>query len=451
MRSRRRLPVPLATLTLAFGLAAPAPAQVPVSLDVTYSGCTTVSGPLSLGLASLPASIDAHFVFLAPSFPPPNDDVAFSPELLSASMSVGDASLVTADWASFSVAFDFDIDTQGTEVSQLTWSTIPRGTVTVSNLESLNSDFELNLTGTDDASGQDFHYRCPNSSQSFAEAAAASGAYEVVGDTDGSGWRFRLEALDASCQVIDVAEGSSTGIPATGDPVTGALVFTAAMQDLVNAAGSDFVAPTTGTNVLDIYHPTATEFWLLGGDLTGALTRVFGLTSLNPTIERIEGTSSCPAPEIDVKPGSDVNSINPMGRGVVSVAILGSEGFDVLDVDTSTLSFGPRGAGGAAPTHGIGGHPEDVDGDGLTDLVSHYGVQQTGIAFGETEACVKGELLDGRSFEGCDTIRTVAELGKSAPQPAPLIGDLPDDLPGHGRAAPIGGIGDLGCVLGSVR
>jgi hypothetical protein len=112
--------------------------------------------------------------------------------------------------------------------------------------------------------------------------------------------------------------------------------------------------------------------------------------------------------DADIKPGSDSNAINLMSRGVIPVAILGSDSFDVANVDVTTLAFGPE---GAAPAHNAGGHREDVNNDGLTDFVSHYRTQETGIAFGDIEACVTGETLDGTPFEGCNTVEVLAPKG----------------------------------------
>jgi hypothetical protein len=109
------------------------------------------------------------------------------------------------------------------------------------------------------------------------------------------------------------------------------------------------------------------------------------------------------SPEIDIKPRSDVNPVNAFGRGVIPVAILGSDVFDVADVDATTLAFGPD---EASPKHAVGGHVKDVNDDGFMDLLSHYPTPETGIAMGDTEACVTGETFDGMPLEGCDSINT---------------------------------------------
>jgi len=102
--------------------------------------------------------------------------------------------------------------------------------------------------------------------------------------------------------------------------------------------------------------------------------------------------------EIDIDPGNDPNFINPICPLPITVAILGSDTFDTDDVAVSTLAFGPS---GAAAT---GSDPEDVNDDGLTDLVTTYLQDETGIVPGDTEACLTGELFDGTPFSGCDSI-----------------------------------------------
>jgi hypothetical protein len=73
---------------------------------------------------------------------------------------------------------------------------------------------------------------------------------------------------------------------------------------------------------------------------------------------------------------------------------------------------------GAPDAHQNGPHfedeanePFDFNDDGLDDLLAHFLTEESGIAFGDTEACVTGELLDGTPFEGCDEIITVPACG----------------------------------------
>jgi hypothetical protein len=113
---------------------------------------------------------------------------------------------------------------------------------------------------------------------------------------------------------------------------------------------------------------------------------------------------------IDIRRWSELNAIHPFSRGLVTVALLGSDTFDVADVDMTTLAFGPDGAPPAfdltKPFVYLLSH-WDVDGDGRRDLLSSYRIAETGIAIGDTEACLTGETLDGVGFEGCDAVATL--------------------------------------------
>jgi hypothetical protein len=111
------------------------------------------------------------------------------------------------------------------------------------------------------------------------------------------------------------------------------------------------------------------------------------------------------AAAIDVKPGSSSHAapINLKSK-LVPVAILGSSSFDVADVVVSSLEFGPDGAGELHRT----GHYEDVNGDGITDLVAHFGTAASGFSVGDTHACLTAETVDGLRIGDCDSVRISA-------------------------------------------
>ena len=113
---------------------------------------------------------------------------------------------------------------------------------------------------------------------------------------------------------------------------------------------------------------------------------------------------------IDIKPGSDPNSINTKSKGVIPVAILGSAIFDVTTVDVTTLEFGPD---GATPAHDLtdpvvyADHLQDVNLDGFTDLVCHFKTQEAGLVMGDTDATLTGDTNDGETFTGMDSVNIV--------------------------------------------
>jgi len=110
--------------------------------------------------------------------------------------------------------------------------------------------------------------------------------------------------------------------------------------------------------------------------------------------------------EIDIKPGSDPNSINPNSNGVIPVAILTTDEFDATTVDPDTVLFGPS---EAAPVHCVF---VGVDNDGDTDMLLHFRTQETGIGEGDTEATLTGKTIDGTDIIGTDSVRIVPPEGK---------------------------------------
>lgn len=106
---------------------------------------------------------------------------------------------------------------------------------------------------------------------------------------------------------------------------------------------------------------------------------------------------------IDIKPGSDPNSIQPSDRGMIPVAILTTGDFDATAVDADTVRFGPN---EAAKAH-QNAHIKDVDGDGDLDMVLHFWTLDTGIAPGDTEATLTGQTVNGIAIKGTDAVNTV--------------------------------------------
>lgn len=114
--------------------------------------------------------------------------------------------------------------------------------------------------------------------------------------------------------------------------------------------------------------------------------------------------------EIDIKPGSFPNSINPDSKGIIPVAILTTADFDASTVDPDTVRFGPSGA------WAVQWALEDVDSDGDDDMILDFLTQDTGIAAGDTEADLAGTNVDGWAIHGSDSVRTVPPWDDEQPK-----------------------------------
>jgi len=105
--------------------------------------------------------------------------------------------------------------------------------------------------------------------------------------------------------------------------------------------------------------------------------------------------------DIDIKP-----CINPRSQRKIPVAILSTTDFNApLQVDPNTLTFGRTGDEKSLAFCNTGG--EDVNGDGLPDLVCHFTTQLTRFQVGDTAGVLKGQTVDNILIEGADSIRIV--------------------------------------------
>ncbi|UCH08071.1 MAG: hypothetical protein JSV55_03515, partial [Deltaproteobacteria bacterium] len=110
---------------------------------------------------------------------------------------------------------------------------------------------------------------------------------------------------------------------------------------------------------------------------------------------------------MDIKPGSQTNCFNNDGNGVILVAILGSEWFDVNLIDPGTVRLESLSVRVVGKSDKLLARVEDVDADGYDDLVVQ--IQDTDEIFteGSTTAELTGFLYDGTRIVGADAIRIV--------------------------------------------
>ncbi|MHC4444014.1 MAG: lamin tail domain-containing protein [Planctomycetota bacterium] len=126
--------------------------------------------------------------------------------------------------------------------------------------------------------------------------------------------------------------------------------------------------------------------------------------------------------DLDIKPGSCPNPLNTntQGKGRLPMAILGTEDFDVNDIDLGSISIAdvvfpqkpPSVEDVSTPVNEDECTCQEVDPDGYADLVIHFSRREVIVALGleamapgtEVPITVTGELLNGTPFEATDCV-----------------------------------------------
>jgi len=117
---------------------------------------------------------------------------------------------------------------------------------------------------------------------------------------------------------------------------------------------------------------------------------------------------------IDVQPYDATNYVNTDGGNgsLMQVAIEGSANFDVTQVDTATVQFGPANA----EVYSVVPGNNDNNGDGYDDLRVKFAIADTGITCEYPDDVTLTGIADGVDFEGSDLVTTPAcEVGGCHP------------------------------------
>jgi len=186
------------------------------------------------------------------------------------------------------------------------------------------------------------------------------------------------------------------------------------LELLTNAAATESIKLTFSDNTEAVF-PKASlgtlpnKFEFVGFKSIKAIRDVTVLTKASA--EQSEGitaieSASCYLVPMDVKPGSDPNSINLGSKGKIPIAVLSTPDFDATKVNLSTVEIG--GAGVAVKNNGTWQASfEYVNGDQLLDLVIHVETQDLRIPSTATSLSLTANTVGGTKICGEDAIRLV--------------------------------------------
>jgi len=107
---------------------------------------------------------------------------------------------------------------------------------------------------------------------------------------------------------------------------------------------------------------------------------------------------------IDIRPFRRLNHIVPWKWSLIPVAILSDGGFNAVDeVVRGSLTFGLTGEEKSLAF--CYSHGQDVNSDGIDDLICVFRTEKAGFHCNDSEGILKGRTVDGTSVKGSDSVR----------------------------------------------
>jgi len=211
-------------------------------------------------------------------------------------------------------------------------------------------------------------------------------------------------------------EGGGTPVPIPDPPHfdVGALMGAFVSQSVVDASG--FTPVDEDRTGADPGIPS-TSLFLIGagplqytapgpGTLFLGLNDCFAVNNFGDYSVTLQDQISI---NIDIKPGSFPNSINLNSAGVIPVAILSSGTFDAMTVDPDTISLAGASIKLVGRSERALAHAEDVNWDGLLDLVSQVVTEQLLLEAGNSIAVLEATTFDGIDIRGEDSVNIIPD------------------------------------------
>ena len=109
---------------------------------------------------------------------------------------------------------------------------------------------------------------------------------------------------------------------------------------------------------------------------------------------------------VDIKPGDNTNSISLSSKGKVPLAILSTTTFDARAIDPRTVTLAGAFVAQDPPGHLLASF-EDVNGDGLLDLVLHFRTADLQLNKASSSAVLQGKTFSGELIRGTAGVKIV--------------------------------------------